>query len=425
MSRMLILFCLILSTFLEYKAQTLTNKGAYINAQSGAFIRVNGTVQNDNSGIITVNGNGTPSSAELYVSQDVINNATINADGYIRLLGNWIDNNTFSSTLGTVFMEGANQQLGGTAATVFYNLTLDGSGIKTQTINKFANGVLDLKGLQLNTDVYGFYVNNTSTSAIIRTTGFVSSANGGFLSRKTLSNALYLFPVGSTANTSANIPGTGSSRYRPVQITPNDALANTYTVRMANVNATTETYNLTLTDVGFCALNPLFFHQINRSVGTSSADVTVNFDAAADGNWEGLARWNITTPNLWQKITGSTVTAGSPFSTATKLAWNNFSVTPYILFNNKPVANVTCSDVCANQTAPVTASVSPTGTYSYSWTTPITFSPNPGNVSTFNSGIGGNYCVTVTNTVNNCVSDPFCCSFVTNQPPSINAISPP
>ena len=188
-------------------SQTLTNNGGFIKSQPGSFIRVNGSVQNDYSGVVTINGNGTSSSAELYVSQDVVNNATINADGYIRLLGNWIDNNTYTSTLGTVFMEGANQLLSGTSPTTFFNLTLDGSGVKTQTINKYVNGVLDLKSLELNTSTFGMYVQNPAINAILRSPalpesvqGFVSSANGGFLSRATNSTGTYLFPVGSVSN---------------------------------------------------------------------------------------------------------------------------------------------------------------------------------------------------------------------------------
>jgi len=425
MKNLISLIIIIFFPYFGLDAQTLFNNGAFIRAQNGAFISISGSVKNNNLGILNIEGDGISSNAVLKVSQDVINNATINANGFIRLNGDWIDNNMYASTTGTVFFEGANQILGGTAATIFFNLTLDGSGVKTQTINKYANGVLDLKSLQLNTDIYSFYVNNTSTNSIIRTSGFVSSANGGFLSRKTSSNAVYLFPVGSNANSSANIPGSGTSRFRPVQIIPNDALTNTYSVRMANVNATTEFYDLNLTDADFCTLNPLFYHQINRSFGTSSADIIISFDATTDGIWEGLARWNITSSNLWQKILNSSVVSGSPYSLASKLAWSNFNFTPYILYNNKPIVQVSCNNICLNQLTPISANVESSGVFAYSWTTPINYNPNPGNVSSFNAGLGGDYCVTVTNTITNCVSDPTCCSFSVSQPPMINAISPP
>jgi hypothetical protein len=411
-------------------SQTLTNNGAFIRSQPGSFIRVNGSVQNDNTGLITVNGDGTAASAQVYVTEDITNNATITANGYIKLLRHWYNNNTFNYGLSTVFMEGGNQFLGGTIATTFNNLTLDGSGVKTQQINESAVGILDLKNLELNTDIYGFFMLNTSTSAIIRTTGsltggFVSSANGGFLSRATNATNSYLFPVGSTANNSANTSGSGTTRYRPVDVTPSTTSATTYTVRMANVDATTETFDRTLIASTICATNPLFYHQINRSAGAADATVTVNFIAASDGNWQGLARWNITTPNLWQEITGSSVTSGTPFSQATKTSWNNFSATPYILYNVKPTVTVTCADICPGSSTAVTANPTPSGTYTYTWTVPGGFSPNPGSVNSFNSGIGGTYSVVVTDPITNCASDPIDCTFVVTQNPVINALSPP
>ena len=295
------LLLLFINSLVVY-SQTMNNNGGFITAEPGSFIYVNGSVSNNNSGILAVNGNGTPTSSELYVTQDVINNSTINADGYIRLLGNWIDNNSFNSTLGTVFFEGANQFLGGTSITQFFNVTLDGSGIKTQQVDKIANGTLDLKHLHLNTDLYGFYVTNPALNSILRTSGFISSANGGFLARTTSNTGMYLFPTGSNANTSANIPGTGTYRYRPVELNPNDANLNVYSVRMANLDASLESYNRNSAEPILCESNPTFYHQINRISGSSAADVGVCYIPAADGQWNDMARWNITTNGIWQDI---------------------------------------------------------------------------------------------------------------------------
>lgn len=423
-------FFAIINFNLLAQVPTLTNNGGFIKSEPGSFIRVNGSVENNNSGVITVNGDGTAASAQVYVTEDITNNASITADGYIKLLRHWYNNNTFNYGLSTVFMEGGNQFLGGTVATTFNNLTLDGTGVKTQQINKSAVGILDLKNLELNTDIYVFFMLNPSNTAIIRTSGsltggFVSSANGGYLSRATNSTTSYLFPVGSSANNSANTPGSGTTRYRPVDLVPTTTSATTYTVRMANVDATTETFDRTLIAPTICATNPLFYHQINRSLGTADASVTVNFIESLDGNWQGLARWHIATPNLWEEIAGTTITAGTPFSQATKTTWNNFSATPYILFNVKPSGNVACADICSGLTTSVTATPIPTGTYTYSWTVPGAFSPNPGDVSTFNSGIGGTYTVVITDPITLCQSDPIDCTFVVTQNPSVLFLSPP
>ena len=364
-----VLFILILvSCIYVSNAQTMNNNGGFITAQPGSFIHVNGSVSNNNTGILAVNGNGTNTSSELYVTQNITNNSTINADGYIRLLGNWFDNSSFNSTLGTVFFEGANQFLGGTSITQFFNVTLDGSGIKTQQVDKIANGTLDLKSLHLNTDLYEFFVTNSALSAIIRTSGFISSANGGYLSRATTNTGMYLFPTGSTANTSANIPGTGTFRYRPVELNPNDANPNVYSVRLANVDATTESFNRNNAEPIICEANPLFYHQIARPVGNSNADVGVCFIPAADGNWNDMARWNISTNGIWQDMVNVNLSNITGFTKSTATGWSNFGDIPYILTNlspTTPVINNNITTGCAPLS--VTFQTNSTSGVNYTW----------------------------------------------------------
>jgi gliding motility-associated-like protein len=340
-------------------SQTLNNNGGFITAQAGSFTYVNGSVLNDNSGTLAVNGNGTATSAELYVTQDITNNADIQANGYIRLLGNWFDNATFSSTTGTVFFEGGNQFLGGTSATQFFNLTLDGTGIKTQQVDKFVNGTLDLKSLHLNTDLYACYVTNAQTNSVQRTTGFVSSANGGYLSRATNSTGTYLYPTGSTANTSANIPGSGTYRYRPIEVIPSNNLPNEYSVRLANLDATNETpigYDRSLGDPVICSSNPFFYHQIDRLTGNSSANINIYFDAVADGNWSDAARWNISTP-MWEDMSSPTLVNGAPLSHINVTNWNDYNDIPYILTKTgilPPPINTPQTAGCSPQTVSLT-----------------------------------------------------------------------
>ena len=264
----------VLCHFFHSHSQVLQNYGSVISAKSGSVITVNGSVLNQ-TGTIDVNQNaGTP--ATMYVSQDVTNNSTIFADGHIHLSGNWYDNGSFSSSLGTVFMDGATQVLGGTSATIFHNLTLNGSGFKIQQVNKFATGVLSLNHLELKTETFSFFMENTALNAITRTTGFVSSLNGGFLGRQTNSNGPYLFPVGSSI---------GVIRYRPVELGPTNAASNQYSVRLANTDATLEGYDLSMHEIDICEANTLFYHQIARTAGIAAADVVINYDPVSDGSW--------------------------------------------------------------------------------------------------------------------------------------------
>jgi gliding motility-associated-like protein len=267
-----------------------------------------------------------------------------------------------------VFFEGANQFLGGTSITQFFNVTLDGSGIKTQQVDKIAKGTLDLKHLHLNTDIYGFYVTNAALNSVLRTTGFVSSANGGFLARTTQNTGMYLFPTGSNANTSANIPGSGTFRYRPIELNPTNANLDVYSVRMANLDATLETYNRNSAESIICEANPLFYHQIDRISGTSSADVGVCFIPATDGQWSDLARWNITSNGIWQDIPAVNLSNITGFTKSTATGWNNFGDIPYILTNLNPTSP-TINTAAITGCAPLTTSLQTTGIagVTYSW----------------------------------------------------------
>lgn len=360
-------------------SQVMLNNGAYMNAQSGAFIHVNGSVQNADGEINIDQIGGVP--AELFISEDITNDAMLTADGYIILHGNWFNNSNFASVLGTVFLEGQSQLISGSVESNFFNLTLDGSGLKTQQINSYAHGILDLKHLELQTELNTFFVENTSTDAIQRTTGFVSSLNGGFLSRRTDALDTYLFPVGSSL---------GSFRYRPVELTPNSDPNNTFEVRLANLDANSEGFDRSLTDEVICTLNPLYYHQLNRSIGNSDVDLNIYFDEIEDGNWGGISNWKQNNTQ-WEYIANSTSLASAPLSIASTLSWNDFDDLPYILshINEIPIFD-SIGPICHNTAVPDLPSVSLNG-YSGTWSGTInaaqtgiqtfTFIPDPNQCS--------------------------------------------
>ena len=372
-----LLLCLVESSAI---GQVLENNSAYINAEPGSFIYVNGSVLNGTNGVLDVDGT-ISSQAELYVTEDITNDAALIVNGHVRLLGNWFNNLGFDSNLGTVFFEGGNQLISGTSESHFFNITLDGSGLKTQEINAFSEGILDLKHLELQTETYSFNVENEDLNSIIRTSGFVSSLNGGFLSRKTNQVDHYLFPVGSSQ---------GVLRYRPVEIKPLDISSNTFTARLANLDATLEGYDRSLYDTSTCNLNPLYYHQINRTVGISSVDLNIYFDELADGSWGGISNWKQVN-GQWENIPGSASMPGNPLSMAFTNDWNTFTDIPYILnhINEIPVFDP-IGPICQNTTAPILPSVSLNG-YTGTWSGTIdssitgiqtfTFTPDPNQCS--------------------------------------------
>lgn len=76
-----------------------------------------------------------------------------------------------------------------------------------------------------------------------------------------------------------------------------------------------------------------------------------------------------------------------------------------VVINPLPTVSVSIVNpiICPGQTATITAIPGVVGAYNYAWTVP-TGVASPGNVSTFNATIAGNYSVIITNTVTNCVS---------------------
>ncbi|OFY05388.1 MAG: hypothetical protein A2W93_05535 [Bacteroidetes bacterium GWF2_43_63] len=320
----------------------------------GAVVQVNGDLQNQ-TGTINV---AAASAANVYITGSLTNNATINGYGNIHLNGNWINNSVFNAFTGLVSLEGAAQNLSGSVSTSFFNLTLLGTGIKTQTINQTTTGVLNLNDRELATNIYTMFVTNAATNAIQRTTGFVSSNNGGLLSRNTAQAATYLFPVGSS---------TGTTRYRPVELTPASAAANTYVVRMANLDATSEGYDRTMKEAVICLVNPFFYHQINRTAGTDAVNMNVYYDQTADGIWESLGNWYTAPSTEWYNMAGASIVSGIPLSHAAIIGWNNFSQLPYGLTRGAPIINLgNDSTICSGSS--VTLNAGP-GFTSYTWST--------------------------------------------------------
>ncbi|MCK9500199.1 MAG: hypothetical protein M0Q45_11930, partial [Bacteroidales bacterium] len=369
---------------LELKAQLVYNNGLGIYAKEGAMFYVDGTVQNQD-GIINISENA-GNNAELIIKNDFINNANAGGDGYYRVYGDWINNNTFNSGSGTVFLQGDNQLISGAVSTYFNNLSLDGTGLKTQTINQYCSGILDLKHLELQNETFTFFMTNTSANAITRTTGFVSALNGGFLSRKTNSNSAYLFPVGSSQ---------GSLRYRPVEIKPTNSTSNTYLVRMANLLSSIEGYDNSAISSDICEVEPDFYHQINRTEGSAAVKLSVFYNETEDGVWDGLADWH-TSPDSWEIISESQILTATPLNEAFVNNWNDFSELPYILYRVLPDVSITHpGDFCENDSEITLIATSSGGTWSGNGiTNPSTGEFNPSqanigdNIISYNIGSG-------------------------------------
>jgi gliding motility-associated-like protein len=290
---------LLLSTFSFSQIDVINNGLPVSNSNDSVIIR--GNVTHQNNGSITNSGS-------FYISGDWTNN---NPSGTV-----------FSSgTDGWLHLNGGMQNIGGSRSTHFNNLNLAGTGVKQLNgVNTEIEDTLALNDREFASGDNTVLVMATGTNVITRSNGFVSSTNDGGLSRNTLSTNTYFFPVGSSV---------GTSYFRPVDVTPNSLTANTFKVRMANVNATNEGFDLSVKDVSLGEINPNFYHRINRVNGNSFADVTIYFDSILDGDFTAMTQWG--TANQWENLGAVATTSNYGFSGLTKTGIYNFSTTPFAL----------------------------------------------------------------------------------------------
>ena len=337
-------------------AQILTNNSGQLFISPGALVAVSGDINNQT-------GSTLENSGQLIVSGNLTNNASIASSGKIILNGNWTNNGYFIALNGNVFLNGPNQSIGGTNATTFSKLVLNGTGVKSLNQNIIITDSLYLNDLECAIGNNNLKFENSQAGAITRTTGFISNGLSGRLYRKTNSATVYLFPMGSSA---------GTARYRPVEITPDQSSAAKFAVGFMNYDANNDGLNRNQTDNNICQLNDLYYHSIFMDSGYVSTDIGIYFDNLNDGNWALAANWK-TSPNLqWQKVDSINIISGSPLYKLEIIDWN-FTGTPAFILG-KPSISV---DLGADLTGCIgdTFVLSSTSTYSsYIWSTGATTS---------------------------------------------------
>lgn len=296
------------------------NRGAEVYINTGGVVRVLGTVTNK-----VPNANIT-NMGDFYIDNNFVNDSVAGGDGIYHVWGNWVNNRRFNAGSGEVRLEGADQLITGDSLTQFHDLTLLGSGVKTQTLNSEVNHLLNLNDRELATDQFDMTILTTNLNAITRTSGFVSSLANGKLYRNTIINSDYLFPVGSSL---------GANRYRPVVIKPSTTESGKYGVRMVNNDATPDGFDRSLVDTIVCRLNDLYYHRINRPTGNDPVTVTVFYDPTFDSNWDILANWSVT-PNLWKGMDPTLSANVGGLVGLSHANWNNWSQEPYAIGFRRP-----------------------------------------------------------------------------------------
>jgi gliding motility-associated-like protein len=256
---------------------------------------------------------------------------------------------------GTLILNGGVQTLSGLHPIRTDTVRLVGGGPKVLATPLYVDELLDLGAEELRTQTTFAAVRNDDPAAIVRTTGFVSSDQGGYLERATNRVADYLFPVG----------GHTPLRYRPVYITPIAATPHRWAVRLANTDPNNENLPRSQRHPDICEINPLYYHYVDRLAGQGGADITCVYDPS-DPVKGPIAQWAVP-PNQW-------VPTGAVIGTYPD-SWRVPNVTqfsaPYWAFSARNIAaSLTASaDTIAPQAnVTFTAGVIPTSPgLSYTW----------------------------------------------------------
>ena len=403
-------------------SQIFYSNGATVAVTPGGILWCNGGITLDNTSNFTNDGSvtTTKNSSLALPGTFTINSGAAQGNGTYQVEQDWINNASFVANNSTVRLYGNTQQfitsINGTVTT-FHNLTLLGTGTGNNrkkslllvNANSDATGNDSINDRELETQTNSFYVLNTAVNAVQNnqtpgSEGFVSSQAPGVLSRLTSLGATYNFPVGSSVVL---------TRYRPVDITPNAATNNEYTVRFVNHNPDNDGYNRAVNDGVICNANDTFYHAILRPNGGQSADVSVYYIPASDGNWSGMSQWR-TTNNMWNDMANTNSSTSGIFTLRTRPTWLFANPgDPYVLTDLRPATPIiTCPTFCENSTGNLfTAS----GDSLYNWTIPGngTITGGQGTDSLYVDWTTGTGAVTVVAVSPNnpgCISLPATCS---------------
>lgn len=333
-------FLLIISLFTQLRAQVVVN-GTNIHSLGNSIIYIqtdslliesNGYFQQEGLLVVDkdliVNNGKMDIDGTVDVNENLINNDSLvglTNSSLILLNGNWVNNSIFIAGFNSTVLDGAQQDITGTSNTNFFNLSGLGTLLDIKRlvdVNASVQNNLNLNNVEFATDENNLMVTNANQNAIQRNGGFVSSLDTGRLERVTNASIPYLFPTGSSV---------GVLRYRPIELTPNSAVTDTFGVRLANLEATNEGYDVLSLGDSLCAVNPNFYHRI---YGDASADITMFYLPQEDGEWDAMGAWENT--NEWNKLPNEVSSVSALFTSITIPNWSDYSDTAFVLGLQNP-----------------------------------------------------------------------------------------
>lgn len=312
-------------------SQIWYSNGADITFRTGSIVHCNGGMVLANSSDLTNDGDLkiTKNSTFPQAGNFNLNTASqASGNGVYSVEQDWINDAQFNANNSEVILFGNTEQLitsNNSTVTQFNDLTLSGTGIgpnRRKTLQNVdaeigLNGILTINNRELYTGVNSFTVFNTSVNAVSNTTtfnaeGFVSSVDPGYFIRATNQNAVYNYPVGSSL---------GTTRYRPVALTPSSNASQQFAVRLNNYNADSDGFFLAQHSEEIDAANDEFYHSIDRLVGASNATIRIHYIPNTDGDWMSTAHW-YGNDSEWKDVLNTNNNVSGNFNYSEKVDWN-------------------------------------------------------------------------------------------------------
>lgn len=315
-----------------WSQQLFWNQGE-VYVMDSALVWVDGNFENTTPDAILQN-EGEIYTRNGYQNGDFVlsDSAAVSGNGTYLLEGDWINSARFTSDQSRVFLEGDNEFISGDSVTTFYDLELRGTGVKTQLIDAFTAHELEINDRELAIDSFRMTVTNPVVASVLNdrtflAEGFASTLNGGRLVRYMNDDSTYIFPMGSSS---------GTNRYRQLNIRPSIAGTDVFEVGFSNYDATLDAFPVANHDSIVCRVNDLYYHQIERPVGSSPVQLRMFYEAA-DGYFDQVAHWEDVGTNVWDTI-GNDFQGFPDYRTIAVNDLTNFSPEPFALAILTPAA---------------------------------------------------------------------------------------
>lgn len=273
------------------------------------------------------------------ITGNVLEKGDFENTGSINVFRDWIHNAKNDLYViprdGVSSLFGADQKMMGNSNTKFYQLDLDGNGVKYTLIDEYNEATLNLKTNELALTDYTFHVENNDVNTITGSPmsltagqGFVSTDGLGYLSRNMVAGLDYLFPLGSKLN---------KYRFRPVSMLNNSEI-DYPSVGFTNENPS-PFYDISLKAPNVKALNTQYYHRIKISNAASTDKTIKSYFPKNDGSFQSIAHWeqdpSKLLPTYWWGSTPSSGVNNTPNVAGLVYALTNgqqtFDDIPFIL----------------------------------------------------------------------------------------------